>query len=109
MGEQSLAGGFVTAVVRAGDTVRRAQPEDAGYVHAVLGWFEREGWDGGPRFLGTDELGREVLSFIDGHVAWGPAQLPSVTSDASLARVAGLVREFHDLTAGTPATCFLMS
>jgi hypothetical protein len=70
VGEQSLAGGFVTAVVRAGDTVRRAQPEDAGYVHAVLGWFEREGWDGAPRFLGTDELDREVLSFIDGHVAW---------------------------------------
>jgi hypothetical protein len=52
--------------------------------------------------LGTDELGREVLSFISGHVAWEPAQPPSVTSEASLARVAGLVREFHDLTAGTP-------
>ena len=41
------------------------------------------------------ELGREVLSFIEGHVAWEPAQPPSVTSDASLARLAGLVREFH--------------
>jgi hypothetical protein len=100
--EQSLPGGFVTTVVRAGNTVRRAQPEDPAYVHAVLGWLERQGWDGAPRFLGTDELGREVLSFIDGHVAWEPVQPPSVTSDASLARVAGLVREFHDLTAGTP-------
>jgi hypothetical protein len=43
-----------------------------------------------------------VLTFIDGHVAWEPSQPPSVTSDASLARVVGLVREFHDLTAGTP-------
>ena len=102
MAEQSLPGGFVTTVVRAGKTVRRAQPEDPAYVHAVLGWLERQGWDGAPRFLGTDELGREVLSFIDGHVAWEPVQPPSVTSDASLARVAGLVREFHDLTAGTP-------
>jgi aminoglycoside phosphotransferase (APT) family kinase protein len=42
-----------------------------------------------------------VLSFVDGHAAWAPAQPPSVTSDASLARVAALVREFHDLTAGT--------
>jgi len=35
-------------------------------------------------------------------VAWEPVQPPSITSDASLARLAGLVREFHDLTAGTP-------
>jgi hypothetical protein len=68
----------------------------------VLGWFERKRWEGAPRFLGTDELGREVLSFIEGHVAWELAQPPSVTSDASLARVATLVGEFHDLTAGTP-------
>src|ERR1700727_3956491 len=53
------------------------------------------------RVRGTDGQGREVLSFIDGHVAWEPAQPPSVTSDASLAGVARLVREFHDLTAGT--------
>ena len=106
MGEQRLPGGLVTTVVRAGNTVRRAQPEDPEYVHALLGWFERQGWEGAPRFLGTDELGREVLSFIEGHVAWEPVQPLSVTSDASLARVAGLVREFHDLTAGTPlAAC----
>jgi Phosphotransferase enzyme family len=71
-------------------------------VHALLEWFERRGWGGAPRFLDTDERGREVLSFIDGHVAWEPVQPPSVTSEASLARVAVLVREFHDLTAGTP-------
>jgi Phosphotransferase enzyme family len=101
MGEQRLAGGFVTPVVRVGDTVRRQPPEDPEFVHALLGWFERHGWAGAPRFLGTDRRGREVLSFIGGHVAWEPAQPPSVTSDASLAEVARLVREFHDLTAGT--------
>ena len=92
----------MTAVVRVGDTVRRQPPADAEFVHALLGWFERRGWSGAPRFLGTDDQGREVLSFIDGHVAWEPVQPPSVTSEASLARVAVLVREFHDLTAGTP-------
>jgi phosphotransferase family enzyme len=92
----------VTPVVRAGNTVRRAPPEDPEFVRALLRLFERHGWAGAPRFLGTDERGREVLSLIDGHVAWEPVQPPSVTSDASLARVAGLVREFHDLTAGTP-------
>jgi Phosphotransferase enzyme family len=102
MAEQLLPGGFVTTVVRAGNTVRRAPPEDPEFVRALLWLFERRGWAGAPRFLGADERGREVLSFIDGHVAWEPVQPPSITSDASLARLAGLVREFHDLTAGTP-------
>jgi len=100
--EQPLPGGFVTTVVRAGNTVRRAPPEDSEFVHALMGWFERHRWDGAPRFLGTDELGREILSFIDGHAAREPGQPPSVTSDVSLARLAVLVRELHDLTAGTP-------
>ena len=102
VGEQLLPGGFVTTVVRVGNTVRRAPPPDPEFVHAVLAWFECHDWDGAPRYLGIDELGREVLSFIDGHVAWEPYQPPSVISDASLSRLATLVREFHDLTAGTP-------
>jgi hypothetical protein len=101
MAEEALAGGFVTSVVRAGDTVRRGQPPDPAFVHALLTLFEQRGWAGAPRFLGSDEHGREMLSFLDGHVAWQPAQPPGVTSADSLARVAALVREFHDLTAGT--------
>lgn len=100
--EEPLPGGFVTVVVRIGDTVRRTQPPDPGFVHALLRLFERRGWSGAPRFLGLDEQGREILSFLDGHVAWEPVQPPAVTSSSSLARVAELVREFHDLTAGTP-------
>jgi hypothetical protein len=102
MDELPLQGGLVTSVVRAGDTVRRTVPANASFVHALLGLFERHGWGGAPRFLGTDELGREVLSFIDGHVAWQPGQPAEVSSPASLAEVASLVRQFHDLTAGTP-------
>jgi Phosphotransferase enzyme family len=97
-----MPGGFVSGVTRVGDTVRRTSPGDSAYVRALLGWFERRGWPGAPRFLGTDDRGRQVLSLIDGHVAWEPVQPPSVTSDESLARLVGLVREFHDLTAGTP-------
>lgn len=100
--EEDLPGGFVAAVVRVGETVRRVPGPDPGFVRALLGLFERRGWGGAPRFLGIDERGREVLSFVDGHVAWEPAQPAAVTSEASLARVAELVREFHDLTAGTP-------
>jgi hypothetical protein len=101
-GEEPLPGGLVTGAVRAGSTIRRAAPADPGFVRALLGLFEQRGWDEAARFLGTDGRGREVLSYIDGHVAWEPEQPPSVGSDASLTRLAELVREFHDLTAGTP-------
>ncbi len=83
-------------VVRVGDTVRRAPAGE--FVHRVLGHLDE--WPGAPRLLGADSRGREVLEFLDGHVAWEPRQPAAVTSDASLVRVARLVREFHDLTAG---------
>ncbi|HEY0698372.1 MAG TPA: phosphotransferase [Micromonospora sp.] len=101
MVERRLPGGFVNHVVRVGDTVRRPAPASAGFVHRLLDLFAARGWPGAPRHLGTDEQGREVLSFVEGHVAWEPVQPPSVGDEHSLARVAELVREFHGLTAGT--------
>jgi Phosphotransferase enzyme family len=100
--EVPLPGGYATTVVRVGDTVRRAPPDRAGFVHELLELFAHCGWAGAPRYLGIDERGREILSFLDGHVAWERVQPPPVWSDESLARAAELVREFHDLTAGTP-------
>ena len=64
MEEQALPGGYVTEVVRVGDTVRRTPPPDPAFVHALLGLFERRGWPGAPRFLGHDEQGRDVLTFM---------------------------------------------
>jgi hypothetical protein len=101
--EYPLRGGSVNTVVRAGDTVRRRP--GSRFVHDLLGFFEWSGWGGAPRFLGLDEQGREILSFVDGYVPWQavvPFTADTVTADASLFRVAELVREFHDLTAGTP-------
>jgi Ser/Thr protein kinase RdoA (MazF antagonist) len=96
-----LPGGFVSDVVRIGDTLRRPMSARSDFVHELFGLFEQHGWTGAPRFRGVDEQGREVLSFVDGHVAWEPDQPQAVGSDDSLIRVAELVREFHDLTAGT--------
>jgi aminoglycoside phosphotransferase (APT) family kinase protein len=98
---QPLPGGFVNEVVRIGDTVRRSVPESATFVRRLLRHFEQRRWAGAPRFLGIDEQGREVLSFLPGHVAWQEAQPPQVWCEESLVRVAELVREFHDLTAAT--------
>ncbi|HEY1573360.1 MAG TPA: phosphotransferase [Pseudonocardiaceae bacterium] len=90
-----LAGGWRSAPVRVGDTVRRPLGRRAEFVHALLRHFERAGWPGAPKLLGIDERGREILSYLDGHVPWrSPPR-------AGVAAVARLLRECHDLTAGT--------
>jgi hypothetical protein len=99
--EQPLAGGYVSDVVRLGSTVRRAPGPNPGFVHRLLSFLEQAGFGGAPRYLGTDARGREILSFIDGHVAWQDAQQPSARTDANLAEAAILLRRYHDLTAGT--------
>jgi tRNA A-37 threonylcarbamoyl transferase component Bud32 len=101
MAEVGLPGGYVTGPVRLGNTVRRRPAARAEFVHRLLQLFEGAAWHGAPRFLGVDEVGREVLSYVDGHAAWEPLQPGEVWSRASLHRVGELVREFHDLTAAT--------
>jgi hypothetical protein len=98
---EALPGGFVNAVVRVGHTVRRPAPTAAAFVHDLLRHLDQHGWSGSPRYLGVDDQGRDVLTFIDGHVAWESAEPAQVGSDESLAAVARLVRQFHDLTAGS--------
>ena len=101
MTDVPLPGGFVSSAVRIGDTVRRTPPENAEFVRRLLVFFAERGWNGAPRFLGTDENGRDVLGYLDGHVAWQADQPPDVWSSRSLADAARLVRAFHDLTAGS--------
>ncbi len=101
MSEIPLAGGYVSGAVRIGDTVRRAASPRSAYVRALLDHFAAAEWPGAPRFLGYDDTGREIVEFIDGDVP-AAATDPSFQSDASLIRVAELVRTFHDLTVGSP-------
>ncbi|WP_328472118.1 aminoglycoside phosphotransferase family protein [Actinoplanes sp. NBC_00393] len=100
---EPLRGGFIADAVRVGDTVRKTPPADPAFVRGLLRHFEAHGWAGAPRHLGTDTDGRDVLTFVEGDVPWQGGPPPEyVRSPASLAAVARLVREFHDLTAGTP-------
>ena len=84
--------------------MRRRPGVRAEFVHELLGFFQRSGWSGAPRFLGFDEQGREILSFMEGYVAWRADALTRarVSGEASLVGVAEFVREFHDPTAGPP-------
>jgi hypothetical protein len=100
--EVPLDGGYVTGVVRVGDTVRRTLGEKRPFVQDLLGFLEDAAWAGAPRFLGFDREGRQMLSWIEGHVPWsGVDEAPTIYDEASVAGVARLVREMHDLTAGT--------
>lgn len=95
--EISLNGGNVTPVVRVGATVRRAAGPWTPAVHALLRHLETRGFDGAPRALGYDELGREVLSFLAGEVGHFPPRA-ALWTDEMLVAVARLIRDYHDAT-----------
>jgi hypothetical protein len=99
--EEVLPGGVANegTVVRIGDTVRRPAGPSSVATRALLLHFEAVGFDRAPRFLGVDEQGREVLSYIDGEVALPPFPAWSLT-DAVLVEVGRLLREAHDATGG---------
>ncbi|MEV6793065.1 aminoglycoside phosphotransferase family protein [Streptomyces sp. NPDC051320] len=94
--EQPLSGGNVSAeVVRVGDTVRRPAGPWTPAVHALLTHLHESGFRAAPRPLGIDDQGREVLTFVPGNVVW-PARFASMRPARRLARVARLIRDFHD-------------
>jgi hypothetical protein len=86
------------APVRVGDTVRRHPGPSGEVVRELLLHLEAVGFDGAPRHLGTDDQGREVLSWIDGDVPLPPYPAWSMT-DRALADLGALVRRLHDATA----------
>ncbi|GGR70472.1 hypothetical protein GCM10010169_12610 [Micromonospora fulviviridis] len=93
--ELPLAGGRLTAgVVRVGDTVRRPASPASCFVARLLAHLARQGFDGCPRHLGQDQHGRDVLSFVPGHV---PPRWQRFTDD-QVGQAARLLRRLHDAT-----------
>jgi hypothetical protein len=86
------------APLRVGDTVRRPVGSSSEPVRDLLLHLEAVGFDGAPRHLGTDEQGREVLSYIEGDVPLPPYPAWAMT-DAALLDLGGLVRRFHEAAA----------
>lgn len=97
--EVSLRGGWVTeGVVRVGDSVRRPAGTNSIFVAGLLLHLEQVGFDGAPRFLGYDERGREILTFIEGEV---PSDCGlRVWTDEQITVAMKLLRNFHDHTTG---------
>ena len=96
--EVLLHGGLTNAgrVTRVGDTVRR--PPSSSATWALLEHLERVGFDGAPHFLGVDDRGREILSYLPGEAAIEPQQ-EWAFSDGALVSVAELLRRYHDAVA----------
>lgn len=102
--ETPLTGGTANRglVVRIGDTVRRPQGPGQAAVHALLLHLESVGFEGAPRFLGVDALGREVLSYVPGQTALPPYP-PWALTPSALRGVARLLRDYHEAAAGFDA------
>jgi hypothetical protein len=92
--EVPLPGGQINSVVRVGNTVRRVTTRDMSVQHALFAHLARKGFAAAPRFLGYDETGREILTFLPGDVLFDKDDF----SDAQLMAAARLLRVYHDAT-----------
>ncbi len=71
---------------------------NAAFVHDLLLWLEEKGLPSTPRFLGVDGQGRDILTYLCGQT-WPDSG--SGLSDDLLVQVARIIRNYHDLTAGS--------
>lgn len=52
--------------MRVGDTVRRACEPGSALAARLLGYLEASGYAYAPRYLGIDDRGRDILTYIPG-------------------------------------------
>jgi Ser/Thr protein kinase RdoA (MazF antagonist) len=112
--EIQLSGGAMTeGVVRVGDTVRRPPRHSSQLMREVFEHLERAGFDTAPRWLGIDEQGRDVLTWIAGETFVERGRMHPYIDDAServtfseeqVAAVMRLLRRYHD-TFGNDVIC----
>ncbi|MDO3409566.1 phosphotransferase [Saccharibacillus sp. CPCC 101409] len=99
--EEKLSGGNVSDVFKQGGTVRREIKPDSGRIHELLNHLEIKGCDFAPRYLGIDEQGREVLSFIEGEAGNYPLKT-YMWKEEALEAIARMLRAYHDAVSDFP-------
>ena len=88
-----LKGGRSTKnVVRKGNIVYRPHKDTSVFVNSVLRFFEQKQIPYTQRFVGTDENGRDMFTFIDGFV---PNEIGETTSE-QLCALMKIVKCLHD-------------
>ena len=102
-GEEALMGGLITFPVRIQGNVHRESGPWTPSVHALLRHLEDAGFDGAPRVVGFDDVGREVLTYVDGEP--GSLRFPQgLLHQHGLMALGRFIRRFHDaVTAFVPA------
>jgi Phosphotransferase enzyme family len=94
--EVPLAGGKLNPVVRVRDTVRRPGGPWTPTVHALLEHVHQRGFTYGPRPLGIDDQGREMLSYIPGDTVGVRMPWPQwVWNEQLLAEVGRATAAYH--------------
>lgn len=99
--EEILTGGNVSNVYRLRDTVRRELKPDSTKIHKLLRHLENKGFSYAPKFLGIDEEGREILSFIEGEAGNYPLK-EYMWSNDGLKEIARMLRLYHDAVSDYP-------
>ncbi|MEO6651469.1 MAG: phosphotransferase [Ilumatobacteraceae bacterium] len=97
--EEPLVGGgtHVGQVIRVGDTVRRPRAAGAELVESFLLHLERVGFEPAPRYRGVDELGRQILTYIEGVAVVAPSWLDD--DDANRLHLVDVAQMLHMLHA----------
>lgn len=95
--EIPLEGGNVGGAVRVGDTVRRPTGPWTPAVHELLDFLATTDLPHVPRVLGVDDRGREVLTYLPGHVV--PIGVEPLT-DAQVRSAMRWLRRYHEVVAG---------
>lgn len=90
--EVALPGGNVGGAVRVGGTVRRPTGPWTPAVHELLDFLAAAGVEKIPHVLGTDERGREILTFLPGRVLDIHSERPTAQQTRSVMR---WLRSFH--------------
>ncbi|WP_411333358.1 phosphotransferase [Metabacillus indicus] len=99
--EELLTGGNVSSVYRSGQTVRRECKPNSRKIHSLLKHLEDKEFKYAPKYLGMDEKGREILTFIEGEAGHYPLK-KYMWSDAVLQETAKMLRLYHDAVSDFP-------
>jgi len=102
MDSEILSGGCMNQVEKIGNTVHKTTKGNSLMVREYLLYLEQEGMTGVPRFLGVDEQGREMFSYLPGKTMGPdyPADHPCLHSDEAACDMAQFMRRLHDVSAG---------
>lgn len=100
MGETRLPGGNLGGAHLVDGTVRRTMGPWSPAVHALLRHLEDRGFPGAPRFLGVDDHGREILTYLEGETVGDAEPWPSWThAEKTLDQAAAWLRFYHQAVA----------